>query len=123
MKGINQRYTVGTLVNVTMYPQYNYNMLINKEKGWGKIMVSKIYIVSSRPAWATQRDPVSKPPLSKQERKWKHTKCPDKTTRTTRKDVGNKNRNKTKGNNYKTVTNVLAINPKIKKIIFYGQTW
>jgi hypothetical protein len=29
-EGVNLRYIVSTLVNVTMYPQYNNNMIIKK---------------------------------------------------------------------------------------------
>jgi hypothetical protein len=32
MEGGNLRYIVSTFVNVAMYSQYNYNMLINFEK-------------------------------------------------------------------------------------------
>jgi hypothetical protein len=31
MEEMNLGYTVSVFVNVTMYPQYNYNMLINRK--------------------------------------------------------------------------------------------
>jgi hypothetical protein len=31
MEGVNLRYIVSTFVNVTMYPQYNNNMIIKNE--------------------------------------------------------------------------------------------
>jgi hypothetical protein len=31
MEGVNLRYTVSTFVNVTLYPHYKYDMLINKK--------------------------------------------------------------------------------------------
>jgi hypothetical protein len=32
--GVNLRYIVSAFVNVTVYPQYNYNMLMNKCFKW-----------------------------------------------------------------------------------------